>query len=393
MLVVDAGDCFFASPTKKAPTKAEEIQETRKARTILNACNLMGYQALGVGPADLQMGMETLLDLQKEARFPFLCANIVEKATGKPAFKPYVVVTLAGIRLGIYSVMLADLNETYKARVLPNHELKDPEQVTREVVAELRKSCDIVVALSQLNVDANEKIIDAKLGIDVLVDPLSKNGTKAIWVDETGYCTVRNGTPILRVDGQGSRLGVFEMYFAKGSGKMAAYRGYDAPLEPHILRHPEMTRLVQEFSQGRKDPWAIDFDVSKPRLLDDFLGAEGCGGCHQEQLDFWKGTAHSRTFSTLAKSGDSTRPECFICHTTGYGVTFAEIKEIDKYKEVQCEACHGFKGGHAEKPASVRLGTVSDENCWGCHNPALTHKSSFDASQVRDKVACPKMKR
>jgi len=101
----------------------EEMQELRKARTILNSYNFMGYQALGLGPTDLQLGVETLQDLEKEARFPFLCANLVDKATKKPLFRPCIVVEVSGLRIGLYSVMMSEMNETYSKRVIPNAEL------------------------------------------------------------------------------------------------------------------------------------------------------------------------------------------------------------------------------------------------------------------------------
>ena len=391
-MLVDAGDCFFSTPTKKAPTKAEEVQELRKGRTVLNAYNFMGYQALGIGPADLQLGISTLKDFEREAKFPFLCANLVDKETKKPIFKPYLVIEAGGIKFGLYSVMMLLLNDTYANRVLVNAELLDPEKVSRDLALELRKSCDVVIALSHLNVDTNEKLLDSNPGIDALIDPLSRSGSKNIWIAENEYLVLRNGTPMLRIDGQGSRVGVFEMYFKKGEKKFADYRVIDGALEPHIMRHPEMTQLVEEFERGRLQPFPINFDTQKPRLFEDFMGQEGCASCHAEQTAFWKGTKHSNTFATLEKTGDQARTDCVGCHTFGYGVGYASAQLVGKFKEVQCESCHTSKPDHASNPRSVRLGVAQEENCWGCHNPEIT-KKNFQYSDARMKASCPKIKK
>jgi hypothetical protein len=367
------------------------MQELRKARTILNGYNFMGYQALGLGPADLQLGVDTLRELEKEARFPFLCANLVDKTTKKPIFRPSVVLEVGGIKIGLYAVMMSELNETYSRRVIPNSEFLDPEKVTKELVPELRKTCDMVVALSHLNVDANERILSANPGIDVLVDPLSKAGTKAIWVQENEYCVPTHGTPLVRIDGQGSRLGLFEMYFTPGAKRFAAYIGHDVALEPHIMRHPEMTRLVEAYEHGRTLPYTIDFDPAKVRLSEEFLGEEACGTCHQEQYEYWKGTKHAHAFASLEKEGNQTHGDCIGCHSLGYGVTFADTKSVGKFKEVQCESCHVSKPGHAENPKTVRLGAAPEENCWGCHNKDYTQKP-FDYAASLEKTACPKIK-
>lgn len=342
----------------------------------------------------MQLGVEVLKDFQREAKFPFLCANLVDKATKKPIFKPSAVFEIAGLKLGVYSVLFTLTNDTYRNRVLPNEELLDPEVVSREVVAELRKSCDLVIALSHLNVETNEKLLDTNPGIDVLIDPLSRTGTKNIWITENEYLVEHKGTPILRIDGQGSRVGVFEMYFQKGSKKIAEYQVIDGALEPHIMRHPEMAQLVHDFELGRVQSFPINFDVTRPRLFDDAMGHEGCGSCHAEQLAFWKSTKHADTYSTLVKTNDHLRTDCVGCHSVGYGVTFAATAQVDRFKEVQCESCHGFKSDHASTPKTVKMGAVAEDTCWGCHNPDITKKSFHDVyPTARPRLSCPKIQK
>lgn len=392
VLLVDGGDCLFSSPTLKAPPAVERLRDLRTARQILGAYNAMGYQALGVGPAELQHGLPALKELAGKARFPFLCANLVSSATEEPVFEPYTIVEVAGLRIGIYAVILDSLHESFVERVLPGCKVLDAAETTREIVEELRGRCDLLLALSHLNVDQNEKIVDSRPGIDILIDPLSKNGSKALWVEADDYCTIRNGTFVLRVDGQGSRMGVFEMYFAEGSKKPSGYRGYDVPLEPHILRHPETTEALARYAAESSDLETLDFDPSKPRLVEDFLGADGCGGCHEEQLRFWKGTKHATAIETLEKSGDRSDPACFVCHSYGYGVTFVDPAELRAHENVQCESCHGMKPGHAASPREARLGSVEDATCYACHNPSIT-QMPFQHSEVWERTACPKMKR
>lgn len=393
VLLVDGGDVFFSSPSKKAPTRDEESLELRKARAVLNAYNFIGYQAVAIGPGDLQLGVAMLKEFEKDAKFPILCANLVDKATQKPLFKPSIVIEVGGIRFGIYAVLTRQLNETYRARVLGEAaEILDPEKATAALVPELRKTCDVVIALSHLNVDQNERLLETVPGIDVLIDPLARNGTKAIWVAENEYYVEHKGHPMLRIDGQGSRVGVFEMYFKGEARTIAEHEAWDGALEPHIVRHPEVQQLVQEFERGRAKPWTVDFDTQKPRLVDDFLGDEGCATCHADQFTFWKSTKHAATYATLEKTEDQLRMDCVVCHSNWYGVTFADARQVGRNKEVQCEGCHGYRAGHADNPRVVRLGAVAEDTCWGCHNPQIT-KKEFTYSAARDRVSCPKIQR
>jgi hypothetical protein len=394
VLLLDGGDCFFLAPTRKAPLRGARLKNMRTARVILNAMNFMGYQAFGLGPIDLQQGVAALQELEGEALFPFLCANLVERETKKPVFRPYTILTVGGVRFGVYSVMRKlDPEGSYSKRVLEGKELLDPEKVTAGLVPELRKKCDVILALSHLDEVANHRILDSVAGIDALIDPISKNGIQTIWVMDDDYVVVHNGVPMLRADGQGSRVGIFEMYFAPGNNRLADYEGYDGPLAPHLMSHPEIVDLVDQFGKkGRTKPLKIDFDTSSIHLVDDLMGDDVCGACHDEQLSFWKSSKHADTYSTLVKTGDQFKAECVGCHSTGYGVAFADTHKVGRFKEVQCEGCHGSEAGHSEDPKRFPLGTANEEKCWGCHNPKITQKD-FDIKAVKDKVSCPKIVR
>ena len=62
--------------------------------------NLVRYDAMAVGNHEFNFGLERLEKSRREARFPWLSANIVGE-DGKPAFAPYLVKEVAGLRVGI----------------------------------------------------------------------------------------------------------------------------------------------------------------------------------------------------------------------------------------------------------------------------------------------------
>jgi len=386
VLLVDGGDIFFAGPSKKAPDAAQERRAFLTARTILRAYNYMGYQVVALGPADIQYGIDTLKNLVKEASFPVVCANLVNKKTGEPVFKSWVIIEESGVRFGVYGTILDSLNKSYTRRVLgEDYEILDALESTRKVVSELRPRCDVVIALSHLNKDDNYKIATSVEGIDAIVDPYCQYGNKAVWIMEGEYLAERGGVPILRIDGQGSRVGVFEMNFGASNKRITSYRGYDYPLEPQIFDHPDMAKIVK----GRS--LTVDFDARAVRLLDDrFLGYETCGGCHQAQYDFWKSTKHSTAYASLEKDSTELRHDCVECHTVAFGVSYVDPTKVGEFKNVQCESCHGINANHPENPKQFRLGAVKEGYCWGCHNETFT-KKTFYYAEAKEKAACPKM--
>ncbi len=387
-LLVDGGDIFFGVPTIKAPTRSAESRAMSKARRIVKAYAYMGYDVLGLGPSDLQFGVEKLQGLLAPSNIPVVCSNLVEKKTGKTVFEESTVVTIGGVRFGVFGVVLSSLSESYKNRITAGkYDLLDALEVSKKIVPELRKRCDFIISLSHVNQDDNEAILEAVPGIDAIVDPYSRSGNQPVWITEGEYVKWVAQRPLLRIDGQGSRVGVCELTFPRSGDPETDYYVYDYALEPQIIDHPDMSKIVSGTFLSRQSK----LDPKKAALLVDlFLGAETCGACHEAQEQFWASTKHKTANDTLVTTQDHFKYESVECHTLGYGVSFVDPRKAEGFEGVQCESCHGINHRHADDPARYRIGEVKDSKCWGCHNPQVLEKP-FDINDLKSKVSCPRM--
>ena len=88
MLVLDAGDLLFKKYSAPIPPK-ESKAATEKANLIIEAFNVMGYDAMGIGDDDLSLGKDVLLQVSKKAKFPILSSNVLNEASGRPLFQTY----------------------------------------------------------------------------------------------------------------------------------------------------------------------------------------------------------------------------------------------------------------------------------------------------------------
>jgi 5'-nucleotidase len=114
VLLIDAGDMFQG-------TLESNLTE---GAVVIAAYNALGYAAAAVGNHDFDFGpvgpaatpqqaaddpRGTLKVRATQATFPFLAANLIDAATGRPVewpnVKPSTVVTSAGIRVGVIGVM------------------------------------------------------------------------------------------------------------------------------------------------------------------------------------------------------------------------------------------------------------------------------------------------
>ena len=126
VLLIDSGDTF----------QGDVESNLSEGALVVDAYNAMGYTAEAIGNHDFDFGsVDTPAARQSpgdlrgalkaraaQAQYPFLAANVIDKATGRPVewpnVRPSVLVDAAGIKVGIVGLMTIDaLQSTIAANV------------------------------------------------------------------------------------------------------------------------------------------------------------------------------------------------------------------------------------------------------------------------------------
>jgi 5'-nucleotidase/UDP-sugar diphosphatase len=113
---------------------------------IVEAFNLMGCDAVGIGEDDLRLGTKAFARAKKKASFPFVSANVVKKY-GRRVSEPYVIKNAAGLRWGIFSLMSANPSSKVQTR---DWKVLDPVSKGKQVVKELRGKADFIILLAAM---------------------------------------------------------------------------------------------------------------------------------------------------------------------------------------------------------------------------------------------------
>jgi 2',3'-cyclic-nucleotide 2'-phosphodiesterase/3'-nucleotidase len=90
-LVLDAGDTIQGTPLATYYAKQEPITETGEKHPMARAMNVLHYDAVTLGNHEFNYGLPLLNLWIRQLGFPALAANAVNVATGRPAFRPYVM--------------------------------------------------------------------------------------------------------------------------------------------------------------------------------------------------------------------------------------------------------------------------------------------------------------
>ncbi len=157
VLLLDAGDTFQGGIESNLSEGA----------LVVDAYNALGYDALAIGNHEFEYGaLDTLfgdgapVDMRgalkaaaARARFPFLAANLIDEATGRPVawpnVRPSTLVDTASLRVGIVGVMTYDgLSMTLAANVQGLATAPLAPTVEAEARQLRQRGADVVVVLA-----------------------------------------------------------------------------------------------------------------------------------------------------------------------------------------------------------------------------------------------------
>lgn len=166
-------------------------------------------------------------------------------------------------------------------------------------------------------------------------------------------------------------------------------------LGPEAPRDPAVTELLATFDRRvnvhNRDAFASWTPERPAAGQPSYTGSIMCGGCHEQEVQWWRRTPHGRAYATLVQRNKQYNLSCVGCHVTGYGRPGGStVSHVGALQDVGCESCHGPGSMHVVSPegaaVNVRRGT-EEGTCLGCHTPE--HSDTFDYEAYRQTLIVP----
>ncbi len=441
VLKIDGGGLLF-SRFQLNPGELEQAKVA--AGGLVTGYNLIGYEAVGVSGLDLAGGVDFLKTQAGRAKFAWLSANLVEPASGRPLFTPYISRKLGDTRVAIIGIT----SDQIPGLELPagTATIKPWAAALAPLVTELTRNHDFLILLTDLppaecgavarQFPAINLIINAggdaynqpprTLGPTTLLAATGRQGKyvgalEVTWSrggrwgeEESRFLALRDKEAELQrtntqlaeigshpdqesqsgnlrrrqtslqeeADGLRARLaGVTIAFFTNTFTAMAAKVGEEPKVAGIVAQVRE-----QIGERGRKNAAATTGAVSSP--LPDFTGFPACAACHPKAAARWQSSKHAGAYATLAKTNRQFNVNCLICHVTG-----GEMVSTDRLaalpaelQGVGCEVCHGPGRRHAEGKEKSRPRRVPETLCRNCH--VQEHDGNFEYARKVEMIRC-----
>jgi 2',3'-cyclic-nucleotide 2'-phosphodiesterase/3'-nucleotidase len=183
VILLDNGDNLQGQPT----VYYYNFIDTVSPHIITGALNFLGYDAGTVGNHDIEAGHSVYDRLVKEYNFPLLAANAVNKATGKPYFKPYTIIEKNGIRVAVLGLITPSIPDGLPPELYSGIEFRDMLETAKFYMSLIiKEKPDLVVGLFHSGWD--DRGNQAREG-----SHNDENGSSAVAWNVPGFDVILNG--------------------------------------------------------------------------------------------------------------------------------------------------------------------------------------------------------
>jgi len=190
-------------------------------------------------------GKEFLEGARSRISFPYIASNLLSGGSGIPWIREYVIKEVGGIKVAILGVvdpdgiaLLPDRERVKGLEVIP------PEAALKKLLPEVRGKADLVILLSQFDVENTLALVQAVKGIDVAISSASDNVFFPL-------ATEKETAVLLQTGSLGKTLGLLKITLDEKRALRVSEKKYIS-LDNAVPENQEIARLVATFKKAHE---------------------------------------------------------------------------------------------------------------------------------------------
>ena len=262
LILVDSGDTIQGSPLEYYHNRVDNAP----IDPMMLVMNYLKYDAMAVGNHDYNYGPAVQQKAHAEAHFPWLSANTYRVGASEPAFQPYIIKVVNGVRVGVLGLTTPDIPYWDDPSDFAGLEFRPSVAEARKWVSILREKehVDVIVIAMHVGIER-----DLATGEPLPQQLPNENSAVAIAMEVPGVDVIFMGhthkdVPSLTVNGVlltqafmwGQRLARADLYLNRvpgGPWKVWAKSASTIPVTVRTEPDPEVLRLARDCHKATQD--------------------------------------------------------------------------------------------------------------------------------------------
>lgn len=143
VILVDNGDILQGQPS----AYYYNYIDTTSTHLCAAALNFLKYDVATVGNHDIETGHAVYDRWVSQCHMPMLGANVINTTTGKPYWKPYVILERQGVKIAVLGMITPGIPQWLPENLWTGLRFDDMVATARRYMPEMRRQADLVVGL------------------------------------------------------------------------------------------------------------------------------------------------------------------------------------------------------------------------------------------------------
>ena len=235
-LVVDAGNFSWLNSTVSMIM----------TRYLIQGMNIMKVEVANLGWNELRKDIDYLRQMEREARFPFISANILQPDSSATLVPPSIIKEFSWqphgnrpkrkIKVGILGLCADTKRYNVRPALLPQANILPPAKAIDQALGDLKKKCHLIILLAALPLEEARQLCRNHQGIDIVLGAFGGTATPN---------PLREGNTIICYNGKdGEMIGELRLFLNQELG-IASYLSRLVPLESSVGEDQRMKQLMK----------------------------------------------------------------------------------------------------------------------------------------------------
>jgi len=212
-LLVDAGDFVQGSP----------VSTIYKGLPVFEIVNRFGYDAATLGNHDFDYGYQMIPQYLRTARFPIVCANVVNEQGRLITARPYLIKNVKGIRVAVIGAVMGTLRNYATPERLDGWRALPAVETVQKYAREALVRADLVVVLAHLELAEQPELLRSVREAGVIIAGHVHGALES--------ALERDGRVLVRAASYGRELGRLDLKLDMPAKKIASWKWRRLPID------------------------------------------------------------------------------------------------------------------------------------------------------------------
>jgi 2',3'-cyclic-nucleotide 2'-phosphodiesterase (5'-nucleotidase family) len=229
-IFLNAGDLVQGSP----------VSTIFHGLPVYEIANLLGFDAATIGNHEFDYGWPQVRKFVATAKYPMVSCNVVDGKGQLFSGKPYVILTVNGLRVAVIGAMTDSLHSLSTPKPLEQWHTLPVVATARKYAAELKDTSDLVVLLAHITGEEEKELLASAPEIPVMVTGHIHRGLEE--------AMSQDGRVLVRVRGYGEDIGRLELKVDTVKKAPVAWKWKRITVDSTKLQPvPEVARAVKHW--------------------------------------------------------------------------------------------------------------------------------------------------